>query len=67
MFMTGCKSKPNANLCVVIYKQEGTFAACKNLKTGEYVDVPLKDMHKWIATDPDSYETIRQWYKSGCK
>lgn len=64
--VTGCKTSPDANLCVVVYKQGETFAACKNLKSKEYVDVPLSEMHKWIATDPDSYEAIRQWYKSGC-
>lgn len=67
LMMTGCKTKPDAYLCVIVHKTAQPFAACKNLKTGDEMDVPLEQTHKWIATDLDSYEAIRNWYKRGCK
>lgn len=68
--LVGCPAvKPDAYLCTFVIKDpiEQSYSYCKNLKTSEIKSVAVKDMAKWITTDPDSFETIRQFYKDQCK
>lgn len=73
--LSGCKKpiNPNAWLCTLIVsdnsgnKLEEPFAFCVNSLTKEEKDVSIKDMHKWVVSDPVSYETFRQWYKKQCR
>jgi hypothetical protein len=75
ILISGCKKpvNPNAWLCTLIVKNNNgdnitePFAFCVNSQTKEERDVSLSDMHKWVTSDPQSYETFRQWYKKQCR
>lgn len=63
-----CQQKPDAFICTFIVKNpiEHSYSFCVNYKTKEERSVPVQEMAKWITTDPDSYETTRDWYKKAC-
>ena len=65
----GSASKPDAYLCTFIMRDpvENSASFCINAKTGEEKEVPVQEMHKWITSDPTSYDVFREWYKSQCK
>ena len=70
--LTGCpKEKPDAWLCTFVLKEplEASYNFCGNLKTLEEIRVPVTEMiHcpngdacKWVTTDQQSYESIREF------
>lgn len=68
LFLLSCKTKPDAYLCTFIAKDpiQNSYAYCVNSKTKDEKTVQVEQLHKWIITDPDSYEEFRAWYKSEC-
>lgn len=65
--VSGC-NEPDAYLCTVIISNplELSEVYCKNLKTKEKKSYSISEINKFIATDPDSYESLRKYYKEQC-
>ena len=66
-FMSGCKN-PDAFICTLVIKNtlEKSYAFCVNSQTKEEKSVPITELHKWITTDPSSYEKFRTFYQEQC-
>lgn len=66
--LTGCKYGPESWLCTIIIKPEieKSYSFCVHQRTKEEKEVPIQEMHKWIASDVDSYQAMRAWYKQQC-
>lgn len=66
--IASCEKKPDAFICTFILRKpiESSYSFCVNYKTKEEKNVPIYLMGKWVTTDPDSYETTREWYKNTC-